>query len=445
MAILTISELLDKLPQAELEKQTQAFLQPLTNRLPDKRLQRVAQLGVKTIVAARSPIITKMAQTVLRTEAGPRAAAMRLYRFVHNKRVGSKAMFEGLYELAQKTVEREQPAYLVIAIDPVNFEKPYTQDLEGVCTVHKATPPDRLGKPRLALGYPAITACLVNTRVPAVTYANWFSYKLDFLSQNKELEQAVTNTQKLFPRHKRRFVADSGLDDQKIFGWFNQKPNDEFVIRLHHLEREVEVYNERERRWEREKLKELAENVLWQTSWQVSFQHAGEERKAKVAVGWYKCRLVDTKQELRVLIAEEVEGELEGRRLVLGTNVALLSGSVARTVYSDWRLRSRIEHGYRFDQEAGLNVEAMLVRNLEAMRVLFGLVLAAAQLVYYLMAEWPAVVVEWVRELGGAGGQKCDRGGVYLFLQGLVALYQTFLTISFVVFKPFPYQAFAKG
>jgi hypothetical protein len=33
------------------------------------------------------------------------------------------------------------PSHLVVALDPVNFEKPYTEDLEGVSTVMKSTPP----------------------------------------------------------------------------------------------------------------------------------------------------------------------------------------------------------------------------------------------------------------------------------------------------------------
>jgi len=53
--------------------------------------------------------------------------------------------------------------------------------------------------------------------------------------------------------------------------------------------------------------------------------------------------------------------------LILLTNVALTSETVAfKQVYEDWRLRSRIEHGYRFDQEQGLDVEDMRVETLGA-------------------------------------------------------------------------------
>jgi hypothetical protein len=115
-------------------------------------------------------------------------------------------------------VAGEKPEFLVVAVDPVNFEKPCSKSLEGVSVVHKATPPDLHGQARLAHGYPAITATLVNTKVPVTRYANWFSYlTIDFLSQNKEIEQAFTNTVRLYPDKTIRFVGDSGLDDQKMF------------------------------------------------------------------------------------------------------------------------------------------------------------------------------------------------------------------------------------
>lgn len=157
-------------------------------------------------------------------------AAKRIYRFLNNPRLSADTLFEGLYRIALQTVAHEQPPYLVVAVDPVNFEKPYTHHLEGVSTVHKSTPPDRFGKARLARGYPAITAItaitatIVNTRVPATTYANWFSYTLDFLSQNHEIRCALKQSRKFFEstQYQLRFVGDSGLDDQKIFGWVEE-------------------------------------------------------------------------------------------------------------------------------------------------------------------------------------------------------------------------------
>ena len=126
-------------------------------------------------------------------------------------------LYQGLYQIGQGVVEREGAEYLVVAVDPVNFEKPYAEAIEGVSVVYKATPPGLDGKARLAHGYPAITATVVNTKVPVTTYANWFSYDtVDFISQNKEIEQAFETTT-ASTRSTIRFVGDSGLDDQKMF------------------------------------------------------------------------------------------------------------------------------------------------------------------------------------------------------------------------------------
>ena len=442
MSIVAIQEVIDKLPLTHLQTSLHQFLEPLSVLLPDARLGKVAELGIAGIVAAQSPLISQMGRMVPRDEASTRAASARFYRFVHNPRVGSKRIFKGLYHCARQTIATENPPYLVVALDPVNFEKPYTTKLAGVSTVHKATPPNERGKARLARGYPAMTACVVNTRVPAITYANWFSYKEDFISQNRELWRSVRLTRAVAAGRRLRFVADAGFDDQKIFEWFRHQ--DEFVIRLSHLERLVEVYNERTGQWEAERLKDLVHTVLWQGHWQVEFNHAGKRRQATIAVGYFKIRLPATQQELGIMVAEEEVGEEAGRRIVLGTNVPLSSLGIAQKVYEDWRLRGRIEAGYRFDQEAGLDVEKLAVQDLEAMRCVFGLVLLAAQFVFYLLQEWPPAAVMWVRELGGKVGTKQDRDGPYIFLQGLVALYQSWLALSFVRINPFPHSLFAQ-
>ena len=162
--------------------------------------------------------------------------------------------------MGYRVVEREAPAYLVVAVDPVNFEKPYAKAIEGVSTVHKATPPDLSGHARLAHGYPAITATMVNTQVPVISYANWFSYQSeDFVSQNKEIEQALETTGRLYPGEN-SLRGDSGLDDQKIFAQVDQLQQ-EFGFRVSHLERIVEVCNARLDRWEREVLQDLTESA----------------------------------------------------------------------------------------------------------------------------------------------------------------------------------------
>jgi hypothetical protein len=442
MDSVLITTVLDKLPVSELEQTLTTFLAPLTELLPDRRLQRVVSFAVRGILAGETPVVTTMAQSVARTDTAPWPAAKRIYRLLDNPRVPPRLLTKGLYHLARATVAQEQPAYLVIAVDPVNFEKPYTYALEGVSTVRKSTPPDRRGKARLTRGYPAITATVVNTRVPATTYANWFSYRINFRSENWEIKRALRMTRAVFPHQRLRFVGDAGLDDQKMFAWL-AAVRGEYVIRARHLERIVQVYNARWNRWETEPLQALVDTVPFAATWQVAFTHAGTTREATVKVGWLQLRLPETQQRLWAVVAEEYDDAGQAvRTLVLLTNVPVRTETEARGVYEDWRLRGRIEHGYRFAQEQGLDVEDMRVQTLARMQRLFALVLVAAQFVFHLIDKWPPQAVQWLRKLGGKLEVAMDRDGPYIVLRGLVALWHTVATLTFLVVEPFPHHAF---
>jgi hypothetical protein len=442
MDSIAITDVLAKLPTSELEQSLTTFLAPLADLLPDRRLQRVVPLAVRGILAGETPVITAMAQSVARTDCDPWPAAKRIYRLLKNPRVPPRLLTKGLYHLARATVAREQPDDLVVALDPVNFEKPYTHVLQGVSTVRKSTPPHLDGKARLTRGYPAITATVVNTRVPATTYANWFSYTVDFRSENWELKRALRMTRAVFPQHRLRFVGDSGLDDQKVFAWV-EAVDGEFVIRAKHLNRIVEVANPRLQRWEAEQLQDLVDTVPFATKWEVEFQHAGKRRQATVKVGWLQMRLPETQQEVWAVVAEEYDQDDKAvRTLVLLTNVPVTSEREARSVYEDWRLRGRIEHGYRFAQEQGLDVEDMRVQTLARMQRLFALVLVAAQFVFHVMQTWPPTAVTWLRLVGGKLGLMIDRDGPYILLRGLQAVWQTVATLTLLALEPFPHHAF---
>ena len=433
---LTLETIFAKMPIAELKGTIAAHIQPLVQMLPDKRLGAVVECIILGILGKQTPVITEMAGANSKEKGETWPIAKRIYRFLHNPHVETESLYQGLYTIGQQVVEQENPAYLVVAVDPVNFEKPYAKAIEGVSTVHKATPPGLDGKARLAHGYPAITATVVNTKIPVTSYANWFSYQTaDFISQNKEIERAFESTHRLYPNAKVRFVGDSGLDDQKMFAQV-QTLNREFVFRVSHLERLVEVYNERLDRWETEVLQDLVEVVPYQITFQVLFTHAGQTHLDKVQFGWFKIRIPGTLQPLWIVVADDLT---LNRQLVLITNVPLASVSIVQSVYSDWRLRTRIEHGYRFDQEQGLDVEDMRVHTVDRMRRLFALVLLAAQIVFVIAEQWPPNAVLWLRQLGGKLGLSGDRDGPYWLLQGIAAVIMTTMTLSFAFLHPFPF------
>jgi hypothetical protein len=172
------------------------------------------------------------------------------------------------------------------------------------------------------------------------------------------------------------------------------------------------------------------------------FTHAGQKHVDTVKLGWFKIRIPDKTQELWVLVADD---QTIPRQLVLITNVTLETVKIVQQVYEDWRLRSRIEHGYRFDQEQGLDVEDMRVRTVERMRRLFALVLLAAQIVFVIADQWPPKAVLWLRRLGGKLGLSSDRDGPYWLLQGISAVIISAMTMSFVALHPFPFQEFSCG
>jgi hypothetical protein len=76
--------------------------------------------------------------------------------------------------ITQRTAGRYSRRYLVVAIDPANFEKPETVDLEGVSTVVRSTAPGDGRVKRLTPGYPALAVTIINLPEPVITYANCF-------------------------------------------------------------------------------------------------------------------------------------------------------------------------------------------------------------------------------------------------------------------------------
>jgi len=126
-----VSDVLAKLPQAEVEETVQAFVHPMTQLLSNRRLQRVVPPAFRGIIAGETPVMTAIARSAPQEEVSTWAADKGIYRFLDTVRFSHRSLFKGLYHLARQMVAQEQPAYVVIALDPVNFEKPYTQSLEG--------------------------------------------------------------------------------------------------------------------------------------------------------------------------------------------------------------------------------------------------------------------------------------------------------------------------
>lgn len=423
-----------RLPVAELMAAARAFVEPLLRLLPDKRLREVAVLMTLGILGGQSPVITQMARGVREGDNFVLGMARRLYRFIWNKRLSAETLQAGLYAIGQTTVERYEAQELVVAIDPVNFEKPYTHELEGVSTVYKSSPPDRNGKARLVRGYPAVTACVVNLPEPVVTYAQWFSYTREFLSENAELQAAARTTRQLYPDHALCFVGDSGLDDQKFFAYLRTLDST-FIIRVGHEERLVEVYNDRLQRWEDDSVGELIATMPPMLKLEATFQHARTWRTVQVALGWLELRLPGEERSLWLLAIHDPDLD---RDIGLLTDRPVRSAEEAQSVFITWRYRPQIEHTYRLDQEAGLDVEDLRVHTLEPMRRVFLMVLVAAAFLYHLDQTWQPEALHWLRSLGGKLGTLLDLDGLYTLLAGIRAVLVTAATLAFARAHPFP-------
>ena len=133
MIDIAVKAVLNKLPVAELETSLHTYLKPMMTTLPDKRLQQVVPLAVRGIIGSETPVVTQMAQTVARTESGVWAAAKRVYRFLDNERFTHQQLGDGLYNISRANVQAEAPSYVVVALDPVNFEKT-VNNIPGIVT-----------------------------------------------------------------------------------------------------------------------------------------------------------------------------------------------------------------------------------------------------------------------------------------------------------------------
>jgi hypothetical protein len=109
-------------------------------------------LAVPGIAAGRAPVIAPIARTAAREGHGAWPMAKRLYRSCANRRVGHRDRLNRLDAIARRAVRDGPASRLLVAVDPMDSEKPSTATLEGVSTASKSTPPGPRGERRLTAG-----------------------------------------------------------------------------------------------------------------------------------------------------------------------------------------------------------------------------------------------------------------------------------------------------
>jgi hypothetical protein len=420
-----------------LLRDLQAYLEPYRAVLGDARFAEGLNELVAGMLGARCPHMTKAASSAPGQVKAPFSLAKRFYRLMSSENYRHGDWLKALQADARAVVEQAAPGPVIVALDIVNFEQPYAEYVEGISTVHKATPPGPDGKARLTSGFPTVLCEIVNLSQPAIPYAHFFSYTTpDFLSQNLEVQRAIAQTCAVASGFPVCFVTDSEWDDQAMFAYFAAQPETAFIIRAKY-NRRLQVYNERLDRWEDDYLWDLRDSMAGQVCRKTFFHHAGQTRVGRSTLDWIQARFAPDAPTYWAVI---IDTDLFDTPLVLWTNRAVTEAELALAVYADWQRRPTIEHLHRFIQEDGLLVEDMQLEPLESKRRLFLLILAAALFVLRLPDLWEPSVITWVRQLASAiVGTVMDREGFYLLLYGITAVLTTLATLhAAAVRRPFP-------
>ena len=203
---------------------------------------------------------------------------------------------------------------------------------------------------------------------------------------------------------------------------------------MQHENRLVDVWNNHDHRFERTPVGALLTDSPTRLKLETTFTHARKTRPVRVALGWFAVYLPDEPDPLWLLTIHDPNLD---RDIGLLTNRPIQTAA-AEAVFVTWRCRPDIEHTYRLDQEAGVDVEDLRVQTLEHMRRVFFMVLAAAAFLYHIDQTWQPEALHWLRSLGGKLGQLSDLDGLYLLLDGIAAVLSSTATLAFARANPFP-------
>ena len=466
--MLSIPEALERFKRltTALRKELDAFLSAFSAVLPDARHRQALHLLVPAMLAARSPHPVTAAAHAPDPTANPWALAKRFLTLLHTPRFSHQRWLQVFYtHSAAQVATLPARQRLIVALDPMNLEKPYARKLEGICKVYKETPPGtplpqkprRLGqgrlrpKARITWGYPAIFALALNTPQPALLYHRLFSYKTaDFRSQPWEWMEGMRQLRTLAGPRRVCLVADAEADDQKL--WHAAAENHLELIARATKERIIEVWKPRQHAWETAKLQAHAARLSGRGKRSSVFTHAGRTIPVQVTLDWFPFRLPDRSWEGWAVVARTSPQQEPPRdfwlpplEMVLITQRPVRCLRQAWGVYRDWAQRGRIEPFYRFLQEDGLDVEAILLRRLEPFRRMVLVVLLAAFFVLQLAGWWSPLLIQWIRSIASAVvGTAMDRRGPYLLLHGIQCLLSTVALLEEVRIRPPPLRKLSK-
>lgn len=455
--MLSITEALEKFNHLTdaLREELERFLAPFAAVLPDARHRQALQRLAPALLASRKPYLSTAGARGVQASTSAWALSKRFATLLHTPRFSHHTWLNVLYTQAVEQVAAlPRHRRLLVALDPLNLEKPYARKIEGICQVYKSTPPgspprrsQRRQGGRVTWGYPSIFAIGLNTPRPTLLYHRLFSYTTDdFVSQPWEWTQAMRQLRQHLPDRPLCLVADAEADDQKI--WRDAQANGLELVARATKERNVEVWEPRRRCWQAQELQHWARSRRSRAHFARAFTHAGRTIPVRVHLAWARLRLPEDSFEFWVVKAQtEVIGRerppdmwLPPPHLVLVViGRPIKNARQAWQAYQDWTQRGQIDLFYRFIQEDGLDVEKILLHKLERFRRLLLLIVILAFFIFHLEHWWSPVLLRWLRSVeSSSAGMSMDRDGRYLLLRGIQRVLDARALLEWICIRPPP-------
>jgi len=367
-------------------------------------------------LASGSPKVQVMASSSLIREVKASSIAKGSYRFLRNCGFSWDSLLLPLYRKSKSLFAGERKVLGII--DLSSIEKPYSRKMEGICRVKS-----RKGD-RTVNGYMNISVLLSWAKKVGLGYFKIFSHQCELMSQNKEIELAISEVSNLLPEDtKVIWVWDRGFDDKKnyreVLGL-----GDEFVGRVYH-NRLITVKGKKSKL-----LTEGRALPLSMYKFNAKLKIYGKVRRVIIGSSWMDFNFEGRRLWLLRTLILWVEGidvnEIKDREWCLVTNIEINHQNTARRIWGYYKKRWEIENFFRFLKE-GLNIEKFQVMSLEEIRRIVAIAVIAGMFIYNLHKEVNSEPIKILLYFGGWTGY--DKPGKIVLKRGL-SIFLSYLYID---------------
>lgn len=337
----------------------------------------------------------------------------------------SAGAIEGkLAEVAKERLAGEEEVLCIV--DGSDLRKAASASLEHLDIVR-----DLNGE--LVPGYPTMNVLGIGASGKrALLYHNLYSSRAPgFKSRGLEIKAALAKSHERLQAvgvQRRLFVADSELDDAKVYRQL-QEQGDGYLIRVQHENRKV-----KRRQGESCELAEAAAQAPCLANLQLKLwvKEEGRKKRREVSAKVYAGSVVSNWGEAWV-VRVEPQGKgskwqgLPKEGWLLLTSLPVVDEASARRVVQAYMQRWSVEETFSWTKQL-LGWEEVRVLEFEALRSLVALAWVAAAFVFEMGAtlDWPEVVI--LAQLGGWVPHKKRPPGKQVMLRGLAQLLNYYAT-----------------